>query len=87
MHLEMPLPMRLEPIDSDHPNTVALVRGPLVLFAITNNRPKVKRQQLLTATRVSGQQIWRAETDSEPLLLRPFTAITDERYWTYLTVA
>lgn len=85
--LEIPLTMRLEPIDSDHPDTAALVRGPLVLFAMAENLPKVTRQQLLASTRVSDQQAWRAETDSGPLFLRPFTAIEDERYWTYLSVA
>ena len=38
--LELPMPMRLEAIDADHPNTVALMRGPLVLFAVTENAPQ-----------------------------------------------
>ncbi len=85
--IEFPLPVRLEPIDPAHADTVALMRGPLVLFAMTKHSPKVRREQLLAATKVSGQPVWRAETDSRPLLLRPFTAIGDEQYLTYLTVA
>jgi hypothetical protein len=86
IELELALPLRLEPIDSNHPNTIALVRGPLVLFAITENPPAATRQQLLSAVRLPQQSTWRAETASGPLLLRPFTAINDERYCTYLNV-
>ena len=46
--------MRLEPIDPEHPETVALMRGPLVLFAVTEQAPKVTGQQLLAAGAVSG---------------------------------
>ncbi|MEO6256992.1 MAG: beta-L-arabinofuranosidase domain-containing protein, partial [Sphingomicrobium sp.] len=34
VELHLPLPAWLEPIDQRHPNTVALVRGPLVLMAV-----------------------------------------------------
>ena len=86
IELELPLPMRLEAIDPQHPDTVALVRGPLVLFPITEKAPRVTRQQLLSAVRVQEQSAWRADTGSGPMLLRPFTAIGDERYTTYLSV-
>ncbi len=33
--LELPRPLRLEAVDQQHPQTVALVSGPLVLFALT----------------------------------------------------
>src|SRR5271154_1854474 len=52
--LDLPMPMRLEPIDPQHPDTVALVRGPLVLFAMTEQAPKVTRQQLLAAEPASA---------------------------------
>lgn len=44
IELNLPLPMRLEAIDSDHPDTVALIRGPLVLFALTENAPRFTRR-------------------------------------------
>ncbi len=50
IELELPLPLRLEPIDPEHPETVALMRGPLVLFAITDSAPRVTRERLLAAT-------------------------------------
>ena len=87
VQLDMPLPLRLEPIDAEHPDTVALVRGPLVLFPITESTPSVTRRQLLQADRVAGATEWRASAMPAPLILRPFTAIADEPYRTYLTVA
>jgi DUF1680 family protein len=84
IELELPLPMRLEAIDPNHPGTVALLRGPLVLFAIGDNPPVVTKQQLLSAVQLPGQTAWRVNTASGPLLLRPFSTITDEGYSTYL---
>jgi len=63
------------------------VRGPLVLFALTEQTPKVTRDQLLAAKQMKDQPIWRAATDAGPLLLTPFTEIHEERYRTYLTVS
>ena len=37
IELEIPMRTRLEPIDPWHPKTVALMSGPLVLFALTNS--------------------------------------------------
>jgi DUF1680 family protein len=82
IELGLSMPMRLEAIDARHPDTLALVRGPLVLFTMGENQPKVGRQQLLAAERVPGQKAWKAGD----LLLRPFSEIGDESYNTYLNV-
>lgn len=87
VELSLPMPMRLEAIDPQHPDTVALVRGPLVLFALTEETPNVTRDQLLAAKPTRGQSVWMASTDAGPLLLTPFTEIQEERYRTYLTVS
>jgi len=87
IELQLALPVRLEAIGPNHPDTVALVRGPLVLFAIVDHPPAVTRQQLLSAVRVAQQTSWRANTPSGPLLFRPFFAIDDEHYSTYLKIA
>jgi DUF1680 family protein len=84
--LSLRMPIRLEAIDGNHPDTVALLRGPLVLFPITENPPVVTRRQLLAAVRVPQSAGWRAQSDSGPLHLLPFTAIEDQPYTTYLTV-
>ena len=85
VELELPLTKRLEPIDLRHPNTVALLCGPLVLFAITDKQPKVTSKQLLAAKQI-GSQSWQLETADAPFTLLPFTAISDEQYSTYLVV-
>jgi DUF1680 family protein len=87
VELNLPLPMRLEAIDPQHPDTVALVRGPLVLFALTDDAPQVTREQLLAAKRMRGQSLWQAGSSAGPLLLTPFTEIHEERYRTYMTVS
>ena len=83
--LDLPSKLRLEAVDARHPETVALVKGPLVLFAITNAPPRVTRQQLLAAKQ-SGQQ-WQVETANGAMIMLPFTAIGDQQYSTYLRVS
>lgn len=87
IELDLALPMRLEAIDAQHPDTVALLRGPLVLFAMTEKAPRVSRKQLLASLRVPGQDVWKVETASGGLRLLPFTAIGEGRYRTYLAVS
>jgi len=85
VELDMPLAKRLEPIDRRHPKTVALLSGPLVLFAIADKPPVLNSDQLLAAKKVSEQR-WQVETTSAPMNLLPFTAISDEQYSTYIQV-
>lgn len=87
IELEMSMPVRLEAIDAAHPECVAVVRGPLVLFALTQTPPLVTARQLLGVQRLPGQAAWQASTMSGPLRLVPFTEIQDERYATYLTLS
>jgi DUF1680 family protein len=84
--IELSFPLRAEAIDANHPETVALLRGPVVLFAIADNPPSLTRQQLLSAVQIPGQTTWRTTTGSGPLLFRPFMSINDEEYNTYLKV-
>ena len=88
--LELPLATRLEPIDANHPDTVALLRGPLVLMAVkpeqTAPLPAVTRNQLLDVRRLS-QREWQAESASGPVTLLPFTWVGSRPYTTYLRVS
>lgn len=90
VELELPLPMRLEAIDSRHADTVALLRGPLVLMAVKERAdsplPRITRQQLLGAARVSERQ-WQASSAGGPVKLIPFTSVGDLPYTTYLQVS
>lgn len=84
--LALAFPLRLEAIDAEHPKTVALMRGPLVLFAVGERAPSVTRQQLLAAVQ-QPEQTWRVDSSSGPLSFRPFTAIDDQHYNTYVNVS
>src|SRR5580698_6618823 len=85
IEMNLPMRLRLEAIDTHHPQTVALLCGPLVLFAITDVAPAVTARQLLTAKK-TGQGSWQVETDRGPMGMLPFIAIEDQHYSTYLVV-
>jgi hypothetical protein len=79
--------MRLEPINGNHPDVVALLSGPLVLFAITDDgsRTKLTRAQLLAASQTEDQ-LWEIRSASDSYKFKPYVAIDDEHYSTYLRV-
>jgi len=85
--VELRLPRELEvvSVDSQHPDTVALTYGPLVLFAAADETPKVTRSQLREA-RQQSQAEWLVDTSRGPLRMVPFWALGDALYFTYLSV-
>ena len=85
IELELPMPLRLEAVDVQHPNLVALLRGPLVLFAISDTQPTFDNAELLHA-RPSGSQGESLATsaDGKAITMRPFMNIQDENYSTYV---
>jgi DUF1680 family protein len=85
IEMNLPMRLRLEAIDAHHPQTVALLCGPLVLFAITDVAPAVAARQLLSAKK-TGPESWQVETDLGPMAMLPFTAIGDQQYSTYVIV-
>jgi DUF1680 family protein len=90
VELELPLKARLDPIDARHTDTVALMRGPLVLMAVKEREgatmPKLTRADLLAARRVSERE-WQASSANGPVSLRPFTWMGSRHYSTYLQVS
>ena len=90
VELEMPLGMRLESIDAKHADTVALLRGPLVLMAVkadgTDQLPKVTREQLLGARRVNQRQ-WQVDAANGAVTMLPFTWLGSRPYTTYLKLS
>jgi DUF1680 family protein len=87
IELRLPRQLDLHAVDSLHPDVVAVVYGPLVLFAVADDTPRVTRAQLLAAKRRSaGASEWLVETTTGPVRLMPFWAIKDELYFTYLSV-
>jgi DUF1680 family protein len=84
VEFEIGMPLRLEAINPENPNTVALVRGPLALFAVGAPAGKITRSQLLAASAASQSSgDWLVSAGSEKWILRPFTAIGDEFYRLY----
>jgi uncharacterized protein len=83
IEMDLPMKLRLEAIDAQNPQTVALLCGPLVLFAITDAPPVVTAPQLLAAKK-DGPQSWQVEIAGGKIAMLPFTAIADQHYSTYL---
>jgi uncharacterized protein len=86
VELDLPMTTRLEPVDPEHPETVSLLIGPLVLFAITDNAPVLTRADLLAAKRLN-QRSWQVKNASASVKMVPFTEIEEEQYATYLRIA
>ena len=85
IELELPLKTRLEAIDAQHPDTVAVMVGPLVLFG--NQVPGLARTNLLAAKKMA-QGVWHVSPDGNVVMkMVPWTALgEDEPYTTYLRV-
>ena len=86
VELELPMPLRLEAVDANHPNLVALLRGPLVLFALADSQPSFDKSGLLTAKPMNNAMgDWLANsTEGTPVVMRPFMNIDKENYSTYV---
>ncbi len=91
--------IRVEAVDPQTPDQVALVRGPQVLFAIAGQQPQARREQLarlqpyktqnsIVAKRRTAPEDddWKLDLDGTTILLRPFSRIHDETYQTYWKV-
>ena len=101
IELDFPFTTRLEAVDAQHPDVVALATGPLVLMALRGDgansglssginaeQQHVTRAMLLAAKQSAGKgHEWTAGSGAETLRLKPFLDIQDEPYTTYLKVA
>jgi hypothetical protein len=101
IELDLPFTTRLEAVDAQHPDVVALMTGPLVLMALRSGstagapdrsfdaaQQHVTRAMLLAAEQTAqhGHE-WAVGTGAETLRMKPFLDIHDEPYTTYLKVA
>jgi len=86
IELELPMPLRLEPVDANHPKLVALLRGPLVLFAVADSQPSFDKNSLLQAKATNNATgDWIAQSaDGSSVSMRPFMNIDKESYSTYV---
>ena len=85
VELDLPMTTWIEALDRQHPDTVALLFGPLVLFAVTDNQPALKQKDLLAAKRMDKRS-WQVGTANASIKMLPFTDIGEEQYSTYLRV-
>ncbi len=92
MELDLPLVNRLEAVDAQHPDIVALVNGSLVRMASRSDAreaaPELPQEPFTRAVLLSAKQIstqsdqWTAGTGAGILRLKPFLDIQDEKFTT-----
>ncbi len=87
IELNLPMGLRLEAVNARHPETVALLRGPLVFFGLGDGKPELTRKQLLAARPVGASEMVAETAGGAAVKFVPFTAIGDEAYSTYVGVS
>jgi DUF1680 family protein len=81
VELTLPMTLRLQPVDPETPKTVALMRGPLVLFLLGDDQP-LSEKTLLAAEHTSPGE-WLVKGPTGDISLRPFTGIQEQTYHAY----
>ena len=85
VELTLDMPLRLLPLDAQRPDLVALVAGPVALFAVLPAPERIERNQLLAARRQAPKSPrWQVTTATGTTDLLPYAAIDKERYRLYL---
>jgi DUF1680 family protein len=88
VELTLDMPLRLTPLDAQHQDLVAVMRGPLALFALLPAPDKLTRAQLLSAQQTSSTSSNHLiSRDDGEVHLWPYTSITDEHYRLYQQVS
>jgi hypothetical protein len=84
---EIGMPLRVQAVDAQNPQIVALLRGPVVLFGVGNLPANLSRAQLLAASAASHSlDSWVVQSDAGKVTFRPFAGIGDESYRLYQTL-
>ncbi len=78
VELSIDMPLRLVPLDPQHTNLVALVRGPVALFAIDPDSRSLTPKQMLAAQRNGTSSDWEVSTETGKVLMRPHSSIRSE---------
>jgi hypothetical protein len=90
IQIQFPFALRMEPIDAEHPNTVALMWGPLMLVALDPPLEIDRKSASESAggLRQAAHSPLTFEMDRAPGALRfmPFYRVQDETYTTYVEV-
>ncbi len=84
VEFEIGMPLRLQAVDAQNPQIVALLRGPLALFGVGNLPANFSRPKLLAAAAASQtSEDWLMQGDAGNITFRPFAAIGNEPYRLY----
>lgn len=84
IEFSLDMPLRLVPLDPQHGSLVALLNGPVALFAIEPGSKSMTQKQMLQAQRISSSSgTWEVVTDQGKVQMKPFPAITTEHYRLY----
>ena len=87
VELELDQPVWTEAVDAQTKDQVAIVRGPQVLFAISDKQPEISSERLARPRLdKAANDDWTFNIGESSLLLRPFANIGEEVYQTYCKV-
>lgn len=86
VEIDLPMRLRVESVDANHPKLAALLHGPLVLFALADAQPTFETTGLLQAKAASSNKgDWIAKSiDGTEITMRAFMNIDKENYSTYV---
>ena len=86
VELELPMPLRLEPVDANHPELVALCRGPwCCLRWPIRSRASIRMRCCKPRPTNNATGDWSANSaDGSNVTMRPFMNIDKESYSTYV---
>jgi DUF1680 family protein len=80
-------PMRVEAVDPQHPDTIALLSGPLALFAVNYTGTEFTRQQLLAAAQQGSSPRWLVQSAKAPVTFSTFMDLQHQQYRLYHQVS
>jgi hypothetical protein len=86
VELVLALPLRLLSVDAQHPDTVALLQGPLVLMRVldgTGREPAALTRHALLTADSGGATDWRITSQDRTVTFRSFMDIDRENYRAY----
>jgi hypothetical protein len=83
IELSLDMPLRLTPLDDGHPELVALLYGPVALFAIEPFSGTISKAQLLAAQRIGNSSTWEVATKDGKVSMLPYPNIRDQTYRLY----
>jgi DUF1680 family protein len=88
IELVLDRPLRLEPVDEQHPDLVAVMAGPLALFALGERFLPFTRRDLLAVRQVSATSpAWQVSTADGAQSFRPYYAVGFETTRLYQPVS